>query len=287
MFAPENHYSWITLREDSEDWATGILLAGLSNVQKTNIENISAPSVKHSLFQALVAEGFCYGNGEASFVHGLLSTWLIANFLERYNTLACSPAGLTMRASSLMTLHADRMDWFPWPWPKFSEGEFHGYFQQFRLGKFSVSDVNARFIGLDFETGTVTFKNNTKLLYKYAAHHNDSDYEVERLVEKYLIPFKGWAICWNPDELPETNLDVLEEMGFGHLDLEDAPNQFVASESNSETVYMFIREAFPDGKGDATWSEVERKVGYSRRHIVRTLKIKGVYDDWSKGGQTS
>lgn len=51
------------------------------------------------------------------------------------------------------------------------------------------------------------------------------------------------------------------------------------------TVWRCVQEAFPNGKGLATWKEVEERVGYSRRHIVRSVKSNADYDTWARGGQ--
>ncbi|WP_170752028.1 hypothetical protein [Ruegeria lacuscaerulensis] len=55
-------------------------------------------------------------------------------------------------------------------------------------------------------------------------------------------------------------------------------------EPEFSTVWEFVQEAFPDGKGLATWSYVEEKVGYSRRHIVRAVKANTDYETWARGG---
>ncbi|MEX0280121.1 MAG: hypothetical protein AB3N13_02895 [Arenibacterium sp.] len=56
------------------------------------------------------------------------------------------------------------------------------------------------------------------------------------------------------------------------------------SEPEYPVVWQCVQEAFPDGKGLATWKEVEDSVGYSRRQIVRAIKANTDYDTWAQGG---
>lgn len=37
-------------------------------------------------------------------------------------------------------------------------------------------------------------------------------------------------------------------------------------------VFQTYMQAYPDGKGTATWEEVETRTGYSRRHLLRAIK---------------
>ena len=59
-----------------------------------------------------------------------------------------------------------------------------------------------------------------------------------------------------------------------------------SEEANPEfqTVWQWVQEAFPNGKGLATWKDVEEKVGYSRRHIVRAVKANTDYETWARDG---
>jgi len=56
--------------------------------------------------------------------------------------------------------------------------------------------------------------------------------------------------------------------------------------ANNQTISDCVMSAFPSGKGSAIWDEVEAKVGYSRRSIVRALRSLNQYERWAKSGQT-
>lgn len=52
-----------------------------------------------------------------------------------------------------------------------------------------------------------------------------------------------------------------------------------------EHAYLCFRDAFPNGKGKATWPEVEAKTGYSRRQINRALEAFSGQDAGQYSGQ--
>ena len=60
-----------------------------------------------------------------------------------------------------------------------------------------------------------------------------------------------------------------------------------ATRTSNETILQYVMEAFPNGKDSATWAEVEVKVGYSRRSIVRALKSLEQYVDWAGNGHST
>ena len=103
-----------------------------------------------------------------------------------------------------------------------------------------------------------------------------------------LEPFWGWAICLNPDQLPENWGTFFQDYGLDDLDWtqrvdaisKTAPNASTARGNSKSNVVRCVFEAYPDGKGTATWQEVVQRVGYSRRHITRSLKAAGLYEKW-------
>lgn len=75
--------------------------------------------------------------------------------------------------------------------------------------------------------------------------------------------------------------------------VEISPNEMYADTiagskvCSNQIISRTVKQVYPDGKNDATWSEVETKVGYSRRSIVRALKALDQYNEWAKHGQNT
>lgn len=99
--------------------------------------------------------------------------------------------------------------------------------------------------------------------------------------------FAGWAICFEKTEMFASGEAFLA--GFtAIMSIPDDPmptNQETLTSSGLEHAYECFRDAFPDGKVNATWPEVEARTGYSRRQIKRALDAFSGQDAGQHSGQ--
>lgn len=110
--------------------------------------------------------------------------------------------------------------------------------------------------------------------------------ERPNLVEPEYIDGEAESSDWPDNEIEmylDGDLAVSEERRLLKLFGVEVPD---SGSRNSQRIVDYVLQAFPDGKGPATWETVQLKVGYSRRSIVRALKDFDVYYDWARGGQT-
>lgn len=299
MFAPEGYYNWEAATGAIGLWAVGcglwademlqVKIAGLENdVGNNQVSTIASPL----MFEKLTKFGQASSYQEAIFIEGLLHTWLLANFMKAYLPLVCSPSGRLMQSTPPIYLHADRLDWCPLEWPFRSSAYFRNYFDIRERHKPLSSDIDARSCSINVQTGLVTVKNNTSEMLGRCMHG------IEECSGQWLSlvqPFAGWSLCWNPAEVPQDLAEVFISMGIDESewtppkDNRDSSRNSIDKNSPRPSglakAVQDTMEAYPSGKGFATWDEVEERVGFSRRHIVRALKQAGRYEGWARGGQ--
>ena len=287
MFTPEGYWSWTELVDASAEWTLEILAASLApELTSDRLEN-DRHRCKQTICEKLVASNRVENRKEAAFSLELLELWVLANFMDSHEAVLCSPDGRTLRCPPLIKAHGDAFDWWIWPLSKekMSHGEAVRYFEAFREGIFHIGHAQERFCAIDYETGTIRLKPNTvNLLWSASYGHCASEADILRFIEDHIRPIVGWSICWNPEDIPDTKMEVFGNLGFGDLNWE-AQNGSKAKRqtdtTNQKHIIDCLATAFPDGKGSATWSTVEKKVGYSRRSIVRALKQNGQYSEWA------
>lgn len=289
MFAPEGYWTWDEMFEASKNWTHQIVVRSiLPEIMKAKSEP-PTHEVHKAICDKLVNSGRSENLSEAQFAMELMELLILAKFMDLYDAVLCSPDGRTLRCPPILKSHGDALDWWIWPLSKekISHGEAHGYFEAFRAGKFSIADALDRFVAIDYRTGTVKLKANTvRLLCGSSYGHGVDENAVLNFIDAQIRPIIGWSICWKQEILPETEQDLILSLGFAGLDWSDIRGRSsIPSETNGyKHVSNCVMEAFPDGKGTEIWTEVEKKVGYSRRHIRRALMDEGIYETWARGG---
>lgn len=292
MFTPEGYWTWLDMKEKVETWTREIVVASIEPELSIELAKMKSYQVSETIREKLVAKGFVENSIEANFAMHLLELWVLANIMDTFDAVLCSPAGVRLQCPPIIKAHGDAFDWWLWPLSgsKIDQGEAHFYFQNFRDGKFSIQDAYARFCVIDYETGHIKLKpNSIQLLDSCSYGIGDALTEVRKFLEHQVRPLIGWSICWNPESLPETEQELYESLGFSNLDWEkfNLRDKVISNgQTAHENILKCVMTAYPDGKNGATWEVVQEKVGYSRRSIVTTLKREGTYSDWAKNVQT-
>jgi hypothetical protein len=285
MFTPEGYWSWHDTVRAASDWTLEIVATTLA--PEVTVDQLdSAPhKCKEIIYEKLITTKRVETLSEARFSFDLLELWVLANFMDTYEAVLCSPTGRTLRCPPLISAHGDAFDWWVWPLSneKMSDGEASGYFKAFQANIFHIGHARQRFCAIDYETGDIRLKANTVHLLASASYgHSETKEGTLRFIDEQIRPIVGWSICWNPEEIPETRFELFEALGFGDLDFAKKRER---DTSSGVHILECTLAAFPDGKGNVTWSNVEAKVGYSRRSIVRALRRNGLYSKWAKHGQ--
>ena len=294
MFTPEGYWSWTEMIDATSLWTLAIVSAEIA--PEFNFQEIEDTPYKcrRLLIERLASNSRVENAHEAWFAMDFLELWVLANFMDTYDAVLCSPDGRTLRCPPIIKAHGDAFDWWLWPLSKnkISDGEANTYFEGFRRDKFTITDARARFCAIDYDTGTIRLKPNTvKLLSSASYGHNggDSNEDTLRFIDEQIRPIIGWSICWNANDVPATMKEIFDGLGFGDLDWTALFEKETSSQSlakNGMHIIECVMAAFPDGKGDVTWSDVESRVGYSRRSIIRALKQSGLHSKWAATGQT-
>lgn len=291
MFTPEGYWSWDEVVTASVQWTHDLIIVKYCQSLIDQMESASSWETTRKINELLVEQGFVENIDQARFAIEVAHLWVLANFLDVYDAVLCSPAGVKMRCPPILKAHGDALDWWSWPLSRkpFGTSESSGYLNFFKNGNFRITDANDRFCAIDYLSGTVRLKPNSVRLFELSSYGHGCDYgEVTRFIDAQVRPVLGWAVCWNPVDIPETESEILKGLGFTDLDWDAIDYEQVemgAKKTPHAIVLECVLEAFPNGKGDATWAIVEKAVGYSRRSVVRALKQNNLWSSWSEGGQ--
>ncbi len=291
MFTPEGYWSFTEIQEAACSWANDLVIASAFPSLIAETEDLNAWKVEQVLHQKLVADEYVENAAEARFALQVSQLWVLANVLDTFDAVLCSPTGMTMRCPPPICAHGDALDWWTWPLagPKFGTGEAYGYLEYFRQGTFSISDAMARFCVIDADSGLIKLKPNSIRLCNLSSYgHGADEKTIRTFINEQVRPIIGWSICWNPADIPKTKGEIYTSLGFTDINWGEFENGNVKSQSIADSgkyILECIETAFPKGKGDTTWPDVEAKVGYSRRSIIRALKQNGLHSKWAKTGQ--
>jgi hypothetical protein len=292
VFTPEGYWSWTDMCSAVVEWSREIAIAQRLPSMAQELTAMSGWDAENALYQKLIEDGFVDNRHEAQFALDVSALWLLANFLDTYETLLCSPSGTVMRCPPMLAAHGDAFEWWSWPLDqqKFGKSESSSYLDFFRHGKFRILDAQARFCAIDHLSGIIKLKPNSIDLFSRSSYgHGPEKNEIQLFIDQQVRPFVGWSICWSPDDIPETQREVFGSLGIQNIDWERIEDHSFdkskASQNSASNVIDCVIAAFPDGKGDVTWPDVEAKVGYSRRSILRALKQNGLHSKWAKPGQ--
>jgi hypothetical protein len=166
------------------------------------------------------------------------------------------------------------------------------------------TDSPASSILFPFE-GCVVFVENTQSVLELLEHGIQSDeISVLELIESWhdksdlkreadlaaLLGLPNEAASIDPETIyvdgEEESPDVPDGETLDFLATNVTVPQLRPVGSSKEFIADAVHTGFPKGKQKNKWADIEERVGYSRRSIVRALKDLGRYDDWARGGQS-
>ncbi|SEK68472.1 hypothetical protein SAMN05444413_1032 [Roseivivax marinus] len=282
MYTPEGYYSFDDLCKYAPSWTDTICFR-----KKLSAAPGSETPHRRDIIKRLVSDGFAASFSEAEFCLEICDLWLVANILDVFEVTLCSKSGVRMRCPKPLTAHGDAFDWWSWPLDsqKFGQSETHSYLHFYRDGNFRARDAWARFPAIDVDSGVIALKANSRNLFTGSSYGHGDEEIAEFFIEKHARPYLGWGICISPYELPEFEEELFGALGFFASSDDGYKTSHTKPASTHQAVMSCVEQAFPDGKGKATWADVEAKVGYSRRTIVRALRQRGLYEDWTARGQ--
>lgn len=109
-------------------------------------------------------------------------------------------------------------------------------------------------------------------------------------MRRLLAPLNGAPLAWkarNGETPRDALLRLLPDQVTFPTDCEAVPSdrQETSTQDSLQTVLRNIWQAFPEGKGSATWQTVERISGHSRRNISRALAKFGGQEEWAGTGR--
>ncbi|ATG42644.1 hypothetical protein [Phaeobacter piscinae] len=287
MFAPRGYYTWNEISRRVSSWAQVIVRAHHLQIPDSQLVDF----ILREEESVLPWLDYLKSNPKeyAIFPHEahLLSAYLMANLLLSTPVSMCSPVGTVLRAPEAALLHADRFDFCVWDWARHESPQFRIFYQTMTDSGIEAANPWDRFCVLEQFNGIISIKNNSMDTILRALHHWDA---TERDIERTITPFCGWALCWHQDDFPQKLEELFYEMGGEFMEFAKSWDASIETtglkrKSKGETldyVYECALSAFPEGKGNVTWPETEKKVGYSRRQILRALEHRDA-SWWANG----
>lgn len=200
----------------------------------------------------------------------LFHAWIIDSLLSLYDPLVCSPAGQLLRVDHALLGHENNLCDVGWT-------DMHVPDELRELCAALAFQSHGDSIWLGFNTLRIP----AGIVSSEWASVRDGD-DTTRM--EAARQFEGWSLCFPDENIPDDPETLLGELGF---DVEALGEGATSSESNAKSGFRFITtcvlNTYPGGKVD-TWTETERRLGISRRSIIRALKDCG-QDWWAKAGQ--
>lgn len=285
MFAPLGYLRWIEVQESIEIWAQAVIMARIAEAEG---ENPTEPFRKLPPLSGdrMVRSGLAETYGQARFTYDLLQAWMMCRLIAEFEPLAVSSSGQLMRPTPAMLVHADEFRYIDWTWPPFKNPDLKSLFQLHERNGLSGHDIQSRFHVIDPESGLICEKNGS------AAGISNSGGLLEAELSdplKFIRPYLGWALCWNSDIDELETSEILLAVGLdeeaewaNRVELEIPAGSKNLVEAASPDVVSCMLEAFPNGKGHATWKNVVAKVGYSRRTILRAVDSDPRVKEWRR-----
>lgn len=278
MLAPDGHYNWTEIYDSIDRLGEALFLARFEHLRGRDPVSCFLLASPFTTYSRIAEVAGTSTPAQAEFFKGLLKCWLLAQFFVTYEPFLCSREGRPIRADLQVCLHADRLDRCDWKWQWGESRELRKYFLYHDINGFCANDVYVRFCAVDHTRGIVTLKNNTAALLNAATQHCPvplTDWTA------LVTRFAGLSICWRHSDVPDLLSDILTDFGMPEAEwallAEQAPSRRSIQKND---LLRRVLDAYPDGKGSESWSEIEQSLGLSRRMIARTLRDQGRYSGW-------
>ncbi|WP_299800511.1 hypothetical protein [uncultured Ruegeria sp.] len=156
----------------------------------------------------------------------LISFWIMNQLDEEFGAVLCSSSGGLLRANHPIFYHPDQFFNFHLSFPLRGMSELLGVFKEYDAGRMRGADLWARYCCIDGESGLVMRHNRTKHLFDLYFGDGPSESLENEAFEKYVRPFLGCYVVFDPDVYPDGYYDtyaslLLESKHWRKPELED------------------------------------------------------------------
>ncbi|UTS79396.1 hypothetical protein OL67_000443 [Phaeobacter piscinae] len=216
MFCPPGYEDWSQMRSNVGDLAERAYLADALVILGENPQVALDPAIipKREISK-LREHRFARSRlrlKDLRFEVELISFWLMNRLDEDYGAAICSSAGGLLRANHPILFHPDQFFYFPLSFPLREMSELSRIFEEYDAQRMSGYDLWSRYSCLDGDTGLVKEKNSTKRNFKM--YFGDGVGGDGGIFDKFVGPFLGWHLVFDPDVYPEEYYDTFAQMGL-------------------------------------------------------------------------
>ena len=254
MFCPPGFEDWSQMRSNVGDLAERAYLADALASLEENPQVALDPAINPKREISFLREHRLARRRlqleDQRFEVELIAFWLMNRLDEDYGAAMCSSSGGVLRANHPILFHPDQFFYFPLSFPLRNVPELARIFEEYDAQRMSGQDLWARYSCLDGDTGLVKEKNSTKK--HFEIYFGSGDGGSEGIFGKFVKPFLGWYLVFDPDVYPEEYYDTFEQLGLLHPHWKrpsDADNSVVKKKRGpkpSPAKQEFVRR-YPDG----------------------------------------
>ena len=97
MFAPEGYWTWRELMDAVDEWALDYTIWSRFDNLTDDVWDRSYWSRERLLKERLLLDEVIDDNAEFQFALGVSGLWMLANFIDNFGAVMCSPNGITQR----------------------------------------------------------------------------------------------------------------------------------------------------------------------------------------------
>lgn len=218
MFCPPGYIDWYEMRTLTREWATRIYLADALETLKENPQEALAEDLAvNSKILELSEHQHARTRlnlKDRHFDIELISFWLMTHVCEQFEPALCSPVGNLLRAPEPIFFHPDQFFYVDLRFPLREMVELFAIYTEHDAKRMSGSDLGDRFCCIDDATGTIKQKNHTMPHFtRYYGGYPDYDSD-GGVFDRFVKPFLGWSIVWDPESFPETYFEIFSALGI-------------------------------------------------------------------------
>lgn len=217
VFCPPDHLNWNEMREFAQNWARRAYLADAlellgedpQNALRTdfNLESTVQDLDKHRNARTRL------NLKDRHFEVELITFWIMNKLDEDYGAALCTSSGSLLRSNHPIFFHPDQFFFFYLRFPLREMAELTRIYEEYDARRMFSQDLWARYCCIDAETGEIKQKNHT--LKHFDNYFGDgASGSGKETFDRYVKPFLGFYIVWDPEIFPDNHFDIFESIGL-------------------------------------------------------------------------